>query len=250
MKRKIIEAKNVKKSFNTGGINNLVIKDLNLDIFEGDFTVIMGASGSGKSTILYLLSGMDKTTEGDIVFENKNLKKEKGKKIAEFRRNKIGFVFQGINLIPYLSVLENVIVAGYLRNETKKNILDESKKLLKRVGLGEAFYKKPSQISGGQAQRAAIVRALINKPSVVFADEPTGALNSTNGKEILDIMTEINMDGQNIVMVTHDAKAALRGNRIIYIKDGEITGDLELEKYEESKEREAKLHTFLSERGW
>lgn len=250
MNKKLIKVQNVKKSFKVGGNESVIIDGLNLDIYEGDFTVIMGASGSGKSTILYMLSGMDKTTTGDVIFDGKDLKKLNKREIAKFRKERIGFIFQGINLIPYLTILENVIVAGYLKKNPKSKILERSKKLLKTVGLEKEMYKKPSQVSGGQAQRAAIVRALINEPMVIFADEPTGALNSQNSLEILNILSELHEQGQSIVMVTHDTKAAMRGNRVIYIQDGKIIGDIELGAYEQSPERENKLNMFLTERGW
>jgi putative ABC transport system ATP-binding protein len=252
MQKSLIRVENVYKTFTSGDMKNTVIEDMNLDIYDHQFTVIMGASGSGKSTLLYLLSGMDVVTKGNIIFDGDNLNKLSNRKISKLRVEKIGFVFQGINLIPHLNILENIVAAGYLKKGDKKNILKYAKELLGEVGLSEQLYKKPSQVSGGQAQRAAIVRALINKPQVLFADEPTGALNSQSGADILDILSNLNEKGQTIVMVTHDTKASIRAERLLYMNDGKIIGELYLGKYnkDDYQAREAKILDFLKERGW
>lgn len=252
MKEIIISCDDVDKVFVTEGVEYSIIENMNLEIYKGEFTVIMGASGSGKSTLLYLLSGMDSVTRGRVMFENRDLNEMSKIKTAVFRRDKVGFVFQGINLLGHLSLLENILVVGYLKKNNKKLVLDRAKELFQSVGLEKEMNKKPSQVSGGQAQRAAIVRALINESEMIFADEPTGSLNSKSSKEILDILSQLNEKGQSITMVTHDAKAALRAERLLYMSDGKIIGDLYLGKYdkEDSEEREDKLWTFLKERGW
>lgn len=252
MKEIIISCDDVDKVFVTEGVEHSIIENMNLEIYKGEFTVIMGASGSGKSTLLYLLSGMDSVTRGRVMFENRDLNEMSKTKTAVFRRDKVGFVFQGINLLGHLSLLENILVVGYLKKNNKKLVLDRAKELFQSVGLEKEINKKPSQVSGGQAQRAAIVRALINESEMIFADEPTGSLNSKSSKEILDILSQLNEKGQSIIMVTHDAKAALRAERLLYMSDGKIIGDLYLGKYdkEDSEEREDKLWTFLKERGW
>lgn len=155
-------------------------------------------------------------------------------------------------MLDKMSLLDNVLTAGLLINNNKKEVVARAKELFKKVNIKEETYKKTSsQVSGGECQRAGIVRAAINSPSVIFADEPTGALNSDNGTKVLDVLTEFNNDGESIIMVTHDKKSALRGNRIIYLKDGKIFGELLLEKYSENdKERNEKLDQFLKEMGW
>ena len=169
---------------------------------------------------------MDSVTRGRVMFENRDLNEMSKTKTAVFRRDKVGFVFQGINLLGHLSLLENILVVGYLKKNNKKLVLDRAKELFQSVGLEKEMNKKPSQVSGGQAQRAAIVRALINESEMIFADEPTGSLNSKSSKEILDILSQLNEKGQSITMVTHDAKAALRAERLLYMSDGKIIGDL------------------------
>lgn len=252
MKQTIIKSELLCKSFITDGEINNIIKNMSLEIYEGDFTVIMGSSGSGKSTLLYALSGMDQATTGKIYFEGQEITNQKESKLAKLRKDKIGFVFQGINLISNLTVYENILSPTYKSKRNRKEIETEIDSLLGKMELTNQKKKFPNQMSGGQRQRVAICRALINQPRVLFADEPTGALNSSQGQSVLDIFTKIHLEGQSIVMVTHDLKAAIRGNRILYIKDGRIDGELQLDEFEASKEkeREAYVYQFLKERGW
>lgn len=251
-KKKIIRAKNLIKSFKSESGIQTIINNINLDIYENDFTIIMGSSGAGKSTLLYSLSGMDKPTSGNIIFNNKDITKMSTDDLAIFRRKNCGFVFQQIYMLDKMSLLDNVLTAGLLTEKDKKKVSTRARELFKKVNIKEATYRKTSrQVSGGECQRAGIVRAVINSPSVIFADEPTGALNSDNGTKVLDVLTEFNNIGESIIMVTHDKKSALRGNRIIYLKDGKIFGELSLEKYKENdKERNEKLDQFLKEMGW
>lgn len=204
------------------------------------------------SCLLYSLSGMDKPTSGNIIFNNKDITKMSTDDLAIFRRKNCGFVFQQIYMLDKMSLLDNVLTAGLLTEKDKKKVSTRARELFKKVNIKEATYRKTSrQVSGGECQRAGIVRAVINSPSVIFADEPTGALNSDNGTKVLDVLTEFNNIGESIIMVTHDKKSALRGNRIIYLKDGKIFGELSLEKYKENdKERNEKLDQFLKEMGW
>lgn len=249
---KIISAKKLIKTFENNGVKQTIINNLDLDIYENDFTIIMGSSGAGKSTLMYSLSGMDSPTKGSIIFNNRDITKMNPDELAVFRRKNCGFVFQQVYMLDKMSLLDNVLVAGLLVNNDKKEILNQAKLLFKKVNLKEATIRKNvNQISGGEAQRAGIVRAAINKPVCLFADEPTGALNSENSTAVLDVLTSLNNDGQSIIMVTHDKKSALRGNRIIYLKDGKIFGELKLDKYtEESKTRNEKLDKFLKDMGW
>ncbi len=248
----IIKTQKLCKTFSNGGVQQHVLRNIDLSIYEGDFTVIMGASGAGKSTLLYALSGMDKPTLGDVTFAEKNITKGTPDDLAVFRRKNCGFVFQQTYLVDSMSVLDNVLAAALLVEKNKKKAASRAKEVLKSVDIDETLWNKfPTQISGGEAQRVGIARALINEPKLVFADEPTGALNSTTGKDVLDVLTKANENGQSIVMVTHDITSARRGNRILYVKDGEIAGECQLGKYVSGdKERHLKLRDFLGGMGW
>lgn len=251
-KQVVVAAKNLKKSFSTGGNEQTIINGLDLEVYRGDFTVIMGSSGAGKSTLMYALSGMDRPNGGQVLFCGEDITNYKDDKLAVFRRKHCGFVFQQIYLLERMTLLENAIAAGKLTEHNKQKLKEKASKLFAKVNISEVLQKKySSQISGGEAQRAGIVRALMNEPAVVFADEPTGALNSNNSQAVLDVFSEVNREGQSIIMVTHDKKTALRANRIIYLKDGIIFGECCLDTYKGAdKEREHKLNTFLEEMGW
>lgn len=252
MKNVILKTDKLCKTFSNGGRQQHVLKNLDVEIYDGDFTVIMGSSGAGKSTFLYAMSGMDKPTLGRIQIFDKDISDLSNDSLAIFRRKHCGFVFQQMYLIDNMSVLDNIIVCGLLVSRNRSKIAKNAKSLLTQVGITEEIWNKfPSQLSGGEAQRAAIIRALINQPNIVFADEPTGSLNSSSGMSVLDVLTNQNENGQSIIMVTHDLKSARRGNRILYMKDGVINGICELGKYEKgSQERHTKLRTFLEEMGW
>lgn len=248
----ILEAKNLCKTFSNGSAQQHVLKNLNITINKGDFVVIMGNSGSGKSTLLYALSGMDHPTLGSINVNGQELVGYSNDELALFRRNNSGFIFQQNYLNDTMNVLDNILVSGLLISHNRKEITARAKMLLLQVGLTEeVFHKYPSQLSGGEAQRVALVRGIINSPSILFADEPTGALNSQNARNVLDILTEINANDQTVVMVTHGVSAARRGNRILYLKDGVIMSECQLGKYvPDDKERHDKLRHFLTEMGW
>lgn len=254
IKKEIIRTKGLCKEFALDSGVQQILKEIDLSVYEGDFTVIMGSSGSGKSTLLYGLSGMDTVTRGEIFFGGRDITKLSSDELALFRKENCGFVFQQICLIPSLTVLENVLVGGLLnRGADKKELVKKAKDLLHEVDIEDhTFDKFPSQISGGKAQRVGIVRALINEPGILFADEPTGALNYQTGREVLDLFTKFNDKGQSVIMVTHDLKSALRGNRILYLKDGRILSSCDLGRYRdgEDDERKNKLLTFLNEMGW
>lgn len=250
--RTILKTENLSKSFSSGGTLQHVLKNINLELYEGDFTVIMGASGAGKSTLMYALSGMDTPTLGSISFNGTVISDMNQDGLAVFRRDRCGFVFQQIYLIDGMSVMDNVLAAGLLVSKDKKALVARAKELFKSVDIAEETQAKfPSQISGGEAQRVGIVRALINSPEILFADEPTGALNSKTGLEVLDTLTKFNDDGQSVVMVTHDIRSARRGNRILYLKDGVILGECNLGKYVKGDSaRHVKLTEFLERMGW
>lgn len=252
MKEILLESEKLSKSFSNGGAMQHVLKNIDLQLYKSDFTVIMGASGAGKSTLLYALSGMDTPTLGKITFGKRIISELSQDGLAVFRRDHCGFVFQQIYLIDGMSVMDNVLSAGLLVNKDKKALVANAKELFAAVGISEETQRKfPTQISGGEAQRVGIVRALINSPEILFADEPTGALNSKTGLDVLDTLTKFNEQGQSVVMVTHDMRSARRGNRILYLKDGVILGECDLGKYSHGDtKRHEKLTTFLNEMGW
>lgn len=252
MKKTVLTTDKLSKTFSNGGHQQHILKNLDLEIYEGDFTVIMGPSGAGKSTLLYALSGMDKPTLGSVKFGEKEISKLSNDKLALFRRGNCGFIFQQTYLLDNMSILDNILISGLLTNKNRKAVTNNAQKLLKRFNITEETWKKfATQVSGGEAQRAGIARALINKPNVLFADEPTGALNQANGKAVLDVLSEVHETGQSIIMVTHDLKSARRANRILYLQDGAIKGECHLEVYTaNNKERTAKLNAFLTEMGW
>ena len=247
-----LKTEKLSKSFYSGGAMQHVLKNIDLQLYKGDFTVIMGASGAGKSTLLYALSGMDTPCLGTITFGNETISDMSSDKLAVFRRRHCGFVFQQIYLIDGMNVMDNVLAAGLLVNKDKKELTRRARELFRAVDITEEMQRKfPTQISGGEAQRVGIARALINSPEILFADEPTGALNSQMGLDVLDTLTGFNEQGQSVVMVTHDMRSARRGNRILYLKDGVIMGECDLGKYQSGdRQRHEKLAAFLAEMGW
>ncbi len=252
MREVILKTEKLCKTFSSGGRQQHVLKNIDLELYRGDFTVIMGASGAGKSTLLYALSGMDTPTVGTVTFGDKVISDLTQDGLAVFRREHCGFVFQKIYLIDGMSVMDNVLAAGLLVNKDKKPLVEKAKELFAAVDISEETQGKfPTQISGGEAQRVGIVRALVNSPEILFADEPTGALNSKTGLDVLDTFTKFNAAGQSVVMVTHDMRSARRGNRILYLKDGAILGECDLGKYVHGDEaRHEKLSAFLKSMGW
>ncbi len=252
MKKVLLKTESLSKSFSSGGAMQHVLKNIDLELYEGDFTVIMGASGAGKSTLLYALSGMDTPTLGKITFGGQVISDLSPDELAVFRRRHCGFVFQQIYLIDGMSVMDNVLAAGLLVGRDKKVLADRAKELFQAVDISPETQRKfPTQISGGEAQRVGIVRGLINSPEILYADEPTGALNSRTGRHVLDTLTAFNQQGQSVVMVTHDMRSARRGSRILYLKDGVILGECNLGKYVTGDAgRHEKLAAFLAEMGW
>lgn len=253
MKKVLLSAKDISKSFAHDGGQIHVISHLDLDIYDGDFTVIMGASGSGKSTLLYALSGMDKATAGSVIYNDLDLTKIKENELAKLRHTDFGFIFQQMHLVNNLSLFENIVVSGYLNKDKKvAEVNSKANELLELMGISHVKKHLPSQVSGGEQQRCAIARAVINSPKLIFADEPTGALNKTNTIEVLNLLTKLNENNQSILMVTHDIRAALRANRVIYLEDGKVKGEIDLPPYsiEDEKSREVQLNAWLSSMKW
>lgn len=253
MKNTILCASDISKIFLQDGKEIQILTDIDINIYEGDFTVIMGPSGAGKSTLLYTLSGMDSITNGSVKFQGKEISKLSEKKMAHLRANEFGFVFQQTHLISNLTLFENVAVAGFAAKVgNTKEIQKKTDELLFQMHIEDAKDRLPSQVSGGEAQRAAIARAMIGNPSLLFADEPTGALNKSNSEEVMHLLTELNHHGQSILMVTHDVRAALHGNRILYLEDGKILDEIHLSPYQNNnlRARENKVLGWLSSLQW
>jgi putative ABC transport system ATP-binding protein len=220
-----VSAQAVTRRYGTGEAAVDALRGVTIDVPAGQFTAIMGPSGSGKSTLMHLLAGLDRATDGSVHIGEHDITTMSDKALTKLRRQHIGFVFQSFNLLPTLSAEENVVlpltIAG---RKVDREALDA---LLERVGLSERRRHKPSELSGGQQQRVAIARALISEPTVLFADEPTGNLDSTAGAQVLDLLRDaVDLDGQTTVMVTHDPRAAARADRVLFLADGRIVADL------------------------
>lgn len=249
----ILQGEKITKIFHQGKAEAKVLDGIDIKIYEKDFTVIMGPSGAGKSTLLYSLSGMDPLTAGHMFYKDKEISGLSENQMAKLRAEEFGFVFQQTHLVSNLTLLENVLVAGYVgRKDSAEKVKERAKNLLQQMDVEEAKDRLPAQVSGGEAQRAAIARAMIGRPGLLFADEPTGALNQANTREVLGLLTDLNREGQSILMVTHDLRTASRGNRILYLEDGKVCDELSLEPYNEmeEKQREREVSQWLSGLRW
>lgn len=245
----LLRAENLSKVYSSGGISFSAVDHTSLQVERGDFISIIGPSGSGKSSLLYLLAGIRKPDSGKLFLENKCVYDMTEKQRAQYRGRDVGFVYQDSNLIDDLNILCNVSLPGYLY-EPRKTVDARSMLWLKFLGLAGHKHKFPRELSGGQQQKTAIARALINRPKLLLLDEPTGSLDITSGRQILNMLLLLNTKGQSIVMVTHDIGAAAKGNKIFVIRDGRIDQALVLGKYEEDKqtEREAMLYQMMEGR--
>lgn len=249
MKELLLRGQGLCKSFGDGVVLNHVC----VNIYTHDFAVIMGPSGAGKSTLLYSLSGMDGISGGEIFYKGEKISGYSETQMARLRSREFGFVFQQTHLVSNLTLYENVAVAGYgSKKRTPQETAARAAALLEQMRAGEAGNRLPAQVSGGEAQRAAVARAMINEPGLLFADEPTGALNKSNSEEVLNLLTGLNRQGQSILMVTHDIRAAVRGSRVLYLEDGKLLDELELPAYdaENARERETKVSGWLSALQW
>lgn len=220
----LLEVNNIKKIYKTrfGGQAVEALRDVSFAVEEGEFVAIMGESGSGKTTLLNILAALDKATAGRVVLKGMDLSAISEKKIANFRRDNLGFVFQEFNLLDTFSIEDNIYLPLVLAGENYKSMRDKIKPIAARLGISELLKKYPYEVSGGQKQRAAVARALITNPKIILADEPTGALDSRASDELLRLFGEVNAMGQTILMVTHSAKAASCASRVLFIKDGEV----------------------------
>lgn len=265
MKQILLSAKDICKEFRKEKGTAPVLDHISADIYRNDFTIIMGPSGAGKSTLLYSLSGMDHISSGKVVYKGKVISHFKEKQMAEIRSQEFGFVFQQTHLVSNLTLFENVVVAGYCgkspsrtfggitrKDRTPEETRARAEALLEQMNVGNARNRMPAEVSGGEAQRAAIARAMIHEPGIMFADEPTGALNKRNTGEVLDLLTELNKEGQSILMVTHDLRAAIRGTRLLYLEDGKILDELAMPIFhpEDARTRENTVNDWLASFQW
>ena len=246
----ILKVQNLTKTYGKGDVMVKALDDVSFSVPKGQFVAIVGPSGSGKSTLLHILGGVDTATSGHVFIEGTDISKLDENALAIFRRRQIGLIYQFYNLIPILNVEENItlpiLLDGQSVNKKKLDLLVDS------LGLKGRVKHLPSQLSGGQQQRVSIGRALMNNPALVLADEPTGALNQANTREVLGLLTDLNREGQSILMVTHDLRAAARGNRVLYLEDGKVCDELALEPYNEmeEKQRERDVSQWLSRLRW
>lgn len=245
----ILQAIELRKEFD----GTEVLKGIDVSVNEGEFVAVMGQSGSGKSTLLYNISGMDRASGGEIRFDGKDISRMDDKSMSHMRLTKMGFVFQQSHLLKTLSIRDNIVLPGFkAKSDSRENVNEYAEELMKRTGIDHIKDHDIKKVSGGQLQRAAICRALINRPNMIFGDELTGSLNSGATKEIMDIVNEVNEKGTAIMIVTHDAKVAARAERVIFLADGRITDEIVLGKYTEKSlaERETKMKEWLGRQGF
>src|SRR3990172_9227205 len=216
----LIEIKNLSKTYESGEECVMALREVDLNIERGEFISVMGPSGSGKSTLLTILGGLNHPTKGDVVIDEIPIYRLPLEKLADFRREYLGFIFQSFQLIPYLAVVENVMLPLSITQRTNREQVTMAEAILERIGLRGKGRRLPDQLSGGEQERVAIARALVNSPPILMADEPTGNLDSKTGKEIMDLFKSLNEEGQTIVMVTHNPENTSLSTRTISLKDG------------------------------
>ena len=252
----ILEVKNLCKTYIINKRQNHVLRNVNLTVHEGELTAVMGPSGSGKSTLLYTVSGMDTITAGEVHFCGRNLSQMSAKELADLRLDEMGFIFQQMYMLKNLTVLDNIILPACQSGKNRacrKQQIQNGQSLMRRLGIMDIADHEINEVSGGQLQRACICRSMVNHPKMIFADEPTGALNRSSSEEVMDELAKINADGTTIMLVTHDAKVAAKCSRVLYIVDGNIQGEYQLGQYTKTsnlRERERKLNNWLMEMGW
>ncbi len=252
----MLEVKDLCKTYIVNKCQNNVLKNVNFSIAEGEMVAVMGPSGSGKSTLLYTVSGMDTVTAGDVTFCGRNLAKMGEKELADLRLDEMGFIFQQMYMLKNLTVLDNIILPAVQSKkctESRKEIVERAHDLMRRLGIIDIADNDINEVSGGQLQRACICRSMINRPKMIYADEPTGALNRTSSDEVMEELGKLNADGTTMMLVTHDVKVAARCTRVLFIGDGNIKGEYNLGQYgstSQLRERERALNNWLLEMGW
>ena len=236
-----------------------ILKDISFSVYQGEMVAIMGPSGSGKSTLLYNLSGMDQPTGGKVWLKEQEITSLSERDKAKLRLHQIGFVFQQMNMMENLNILDNILLPALQANKDrkrqrrdKKELMNEAESLMDKLSIAGLGERRITQVSGGQLQRACICRSMINHPEIIFADEPTGALNKSATEEVMTALTALNRDGTTILMVTHDSRLASRCGRVLYLVDGQIYGEMTFETDENisNKEREDKLNQWLAKMEW
>ena len=254
--KKILEVKGLSKTYIVNKRQNNVLKNVDFYMEEGDLTAIMGPSGSGKSTLLYTVSGMDSLTAGEVIFDGRNISDMSQKELADVRLNEMGFIFQQMYMLKNLTVMDNILLPAMQSKKntaSKKEKIKTGRELMRRMGITEIADNDINEVSGGQLQRACVCRSMINAPKVIFADEPTGALNRSASNEVMDELLKLNRDGTSIMLVTHDAGVAAKCSKVVYIVDGNIKGEYNLGRYETNfslRDRERTLNNWLMEMGW
>ena len=253
----VLQTKGLCKTYIVNKRQNNVLKNIDLTIHEGEIVAIMGPSGSGKSTLLYCVSGMDRVTAGNVFFDGREITKRSDKELARLRLDEMGFIFQQMYMMKNLSVLDNIIlpaVKSKKNTETRKQIEERGRTLMHRLGIDDIGSNDINEVSGGQLQRACICRSMINDPKMIFADEPTGALNRKSSDEVMNELLSLNHDGTTVMCVTHDPKVAAQCSRVLYIVDGVIMGEKEMGHFDgsdkELRDRERDLNNWLMEQGW
>ena len=252
----VIEVNGLCKTYVVNQQQNNVLRNVSFTVDEGEMVGIMGPSGSGKSTLLYTVSGMDSVTAGDVRFCGKNLATLSSDALAQVRLTEMGFVFQQMYMMRNLSIADNILLPAFQTAKTKAEREEKRsrcRELMHKLGISEVSGSGIGEVSGGQLQRACICRAVINEPKVVFADEPTGALNRAASDEVMEVLGRINREGTTVMMVTHDVKVAARCSRVMYIVDGNIRGEYNLGRMEnisDLRSRERTLNNWLLEQGW
>ena len=251
----ILDVKDLCKTYIIEKRQNHVLKNVNFSVDEGEMVAIMGPSGSGKSTLLYSVSGMDKATSGKVTFNGREITSMGEAEMADVRLDEMGFIFQQMYMMKNLTILDNILLPAM--ESRKEGISREEKvkrgeELMRKMGIIETADHDINEVSGGQLQRACICRSMINDPKIIFADEPTGALNRTSSQEVIDELVRLNKEGTTILMVTHDAKVAARCSRVLYIVDGNIQGEYDNtdDGTKDQKQRERALNTWLMDQGW
>lgn len=254
MSSMVLDVKDLCKTYVIDEYSNNVLQNVSFSMEEGEFVSIMGPSGSGKSTLLYTVSGMDAMTSGKVSFDGEDISTLDRKAMAKVRLNKMGFVFQQMYMMKKLNIMDNIILPGYqAKQKSRAEVNKDAEKLMRRLGIIETADRFITEVSGGQLQRACLCRSLINNPKMIFADEPTGALNQKASMEVIRELVAANREGTSVMMVTHSEKVASCSERVIYLVDGNIQGELTLGKLVSDDEipvRERKLRNWLQERDW
>ena len=248
----VMEIKDLCKTYVVDKRQINVLKNVNLKVDEGEMVAIMGPSGSGKSTLLYSISGMDQPTSGLVRFGGKDISKMRGNELAEMRLEKMGFIFQQMYMMKNLTILDNILLPAFESKNggTRDEKIKKGEELMRKLGIIDVADNDINEVSGGQLQRACICRGMINSPAILFADEPTGALNRTSSNEVMDELVKLNNEGTTIIMVTHDAKVASKCTRVLFIVDGNIKGEFKNDLNADEKTRERSLNIWLMDLGW